>query len=109
LEPTLDAALANPGTNFMIIDNFVENAPSNLTSVVFDVDEASFPCGFLAAYWALKQNPGAPHAGYVARPGVELAPFHEYDASIPDTIKLEISKIFEGIMDGTIDTGWDQP
>jgi basic membrane protein A and related proteins len=37
---------------------------------------------------------------------VGIAPYHDYDALIPDTIKNEIELIRSGIIDGTINTGW---
>ncbi len=37
---------------------------------------------------------------------IEIAPFHDYDAQIPDSIKSELNSIRAGIKDGTIHTGW---
>jgi basic membrane protein A and related proteins len=37
---------------------------------------------------------------------VDIAPYHDYDAQIPDSIKNEIATIRTGIVNGTIHTGW---
>ena len=66
----LDAANANPETDFVLLDVVVDTQPANLLCVAFDVDEASFPCGFLAAYWALKQDPGNPVTSFVGGPKI---------------------------------------
>ncbi len=69
-QATIDAAYANPGTDFILIDYAVVSPPPNLMCVVFDVDQSSFPCGFLAAYWAYSQNNSYPVAGFVAGPEI---------------------------------------
>jgi len=38
--------------------------------------------------------------------GVGLAPFHDFDAQIPDSVKNELSFIKAGIINGSIKTGW---
>ncbi len=67
-EATVKAAKQNPQTDFMIIDYQVDAPMDNLLCTLFEVDQAAFPCGFLAAWWAWKQNPLDPVAGYVAGP-----------------------------------------
>lgn len=67
-QATIDAAIANPGIDFVILDFSMASPPPNLLCAVFDVDQSSFPCGFLAAYWANRQNPSGPLAGFVAGP-----------------------------------------
>jgi basic membrane protein A len=37
---------------------------------------------------------------------IEIAPFHDYEALIPDSIKTEINAIRAGIKNGSIHTGW---
>jgi basic membrane protein A len=69
-DATLAAAKANPGTDFLLIDYSATDPPSNLLCAVFDVDQGSFPCGFLAAFWAYKQNISNPVAGFVAGPEI---------------------------------------
>jgi basic membrane protein A len=69
-QATIDAANANPGIDFVIIDYAMASPPPNLLCVKFDVDQASFPCGFLAAYWAHKQNYSNPVTGFVAGPEI---------------------------------------
>lgn len=67
---TIDAAIANPGVDFLILDYAMTSPPANLQCAVFDVDQSSFPCGFLAAYMAYRQNHASPSAGYVAGPEI---------------------------------------
>ena len=67
---TLDAAVAYPSVKFMLLDFTFDSLPSNMVCATFRVDQASFPCGFLAAYWAWKQKPAGAAVGYVAGPDI---------------------------------------
>ena len=69
-EATLNAATANPGIRFVILDYSASTPPSNLLSVLFDVDQASFPCGFVAAWWEWTHNPADPAVGFVGGPPI---------------------------------------
>ena len=66
------AAKENPGTDFILLDIAPDTLTSNLACVIFDVDQASFPCGFLAAYWTLVNDPLQPVVGYVGGPPVTV-------------------------------------
>jgi basic membrane protein A len=67
-QPTYDLALQYPGTKFMMLDHTFTNVPSNMVCTTYKIDQASFPCGFLAAYWAWSKNAGNPKVGFVAGP-----------------------------------------
>ena len=67
---TAIAATNNPSIKFGLIDFSQSGAPSNLQCAVFDVDQASFPCGFLAAYWANLKTPSYAATGYIAGPDI---------------------------------------
>ncbi len=69
-QPTLDAAKANPSVKFMLLDYSFPLLPPNMVCSVYKVDQASFPCGFLAAYWSWFRNPQAPAVGCVAGPKI---------------------------------------
>jgi basic membrane protein A and related proteins len=44
--------------------------------------------------------------GNLSTVDIEIAPFHDYDSQIPDSIKTELNSIRTGIKNGTIPTGW---
>jgi basic membrane protein A and related proteins len=44
--------------------------------------------------------------GNLSTVDIEIAPFHDYDALIPDSIKNELNSIRAGIKNGSIQTGW---
>lgn len=67
-EAAIASASANPGIRFVILDYSATAPPSNLLSVLFDVDQASFPCGFVAAWWEYTHNPLNPKVGFVGGP-----------------------------------------
>jgi basic membrane protein A len=62
-------AATHPSQVFAFLDFETVPVPKNATCVVFDVDQASFPCGFLSAWWAYSHsiNPGA---GFVGGPEI---------------------------------------
>ena len=69
-EATLQAANSYPSTKFILLDYAFPTVPSNLVCINYKVDEASFPCGYLAAYWANLKDPASPIVGYVAGPQI---------------------------------------
>lgn len=50
---------------------------------------------------------GGLYVGTLENGGVGLAPFHDFEDQIPDEIKADLEEIQQGIIDGTIDTGWE--
>ncbi|MCK9617616.1 MAG: BMP family ABC transporter substrate-binding protein [Lentimicrobiaceae bacterium] len=69
-QSTLEAAEAFPKIKFIILDYSFETIPDNITCITYKVDQASFPCGFLAAYQAWQKNQSNPAVGYVAGPNI---------------------------------------
>lgn len=51
-------------------------------------------------------NGSGVYNGNLANDGVGVAPYHDYDVLIADSIKNEIETIKAGIIDGSINTGW---
>ncbi len=49
---------------------------------------------------------GGVYVGTLTNGGVGYAPFHDFEDQIPDEIVQELEAIQQGIIDGTIDTGW---
>ncbi len=49
---------------------------------------------------------GGIYNGKLANNGVGIAPYHNYESLIPDSIKIEIDSIQAGIINGSISTGW---
>lgn len=52
----LEAAKKYPNIKFILVDNELSETRNNVVSIVFDVDEAAFPIGFLSAWWAETQG-----------------------------------------------------
>ncbi len=69
-EATINAAASNPGICFVILDYSTTAPSSNLLGVLFDVDQASFPCGFVAAWWEYTHNHVNPVVGFVGGPPI---------------------------------------
>jgi basic membrane protein A and related proteins len=44
--------------------------------------------------------------GNLSTVDIEIAPFHDFETQIPDSIKNELNSIRAGIKNGTIQTGW---
>jgi basic membrane protein A len=65
-----------PDVKFAIIDYAYDPAIANVQGIVFNVDEAAFPIGYLAAGWASLQDPGDPQVGYVG--GMQIPPVEQF-------------------------------
>jgi basic membrane protein A len=49
---------------------------------------------------------GTNYVATAANGGVGLAPYHDFDTLVPADLKAEVAAIQQGIIDGTIKTGW---
>jgi len=58
---------------------------------------------------AFLKNPvinNSTYTGTLENEGVSLAPFHNFESQLPDSIKNELEKIKTGVITGSIDTGF---
>ncbi|MBN1315441.1 MAG: BMP family ABC transporter substrate-binding protein [Anaerolineales bacterium] len=65
-----------PDVKFSIIDNSYDPAIPNVQGIIFNVDEAAFPIGYLAAAWADLQDPEDPQVGYIG--GMQIPPVEQF-------------------------------
>ncbi len=75
-----------------------------LTSVLKKIDAAVFEAVNLIHSGAYQG--GANFIGSLANNSVGLAPFHSFEASVPQQLQDELAQLEQGIIDGTISTGW---
>jgi basic membrane protein A len=73
---TQKMAVQYPDTKFAIVDYAYDPPVPNIQGIVFNVDEAAFPIGYLAAGWADLQDPGDPAVGYVG--GMQIPPVEQF-------------------------------
>ena len=78
-QPTLDAANAHPEIKFVLLDASFAELPANLACITYQIDQVSFPAGFLAAYWANQTDPTDAKVGNVAGP--EIPPILQFTQS----------------------------
>jgi basic membrane protein A len=65
-----------PDLSLAIIDFAYDPPIPNVQGIVFNVDEAAFPIGYLASAWADMQDPADPQVGYVA--GMQIPPVEQF-------------------------------
>ena len=70
------AAIENPEIDFLLIDIAADTLLSNLISIVFDVEESAFPCGYLAAWYAEYIDTIAPCAAWIG--GMDIAVINQF-------------------------------
>jgi len=64
-DAVVQAAPQYPGTRFVLVDAGLSEPQANAVSILFDVDEAAYPLGFLSAWWAFHHGDGNPAVGFV--------------------------------------------
>ena len=64
-QPLAKVARQYPRTFFVGVDTPVPNPPRNLLVLSFQVDQCSFPAGYLAAAWAVLQDPADPAVAWI--------------------------------------------
>jgi len=74
-----------------------------LTSVLKNMDVSVFEAVKAVAEGTFE---GGTFVGTLTNNGVGLAPFHEQADRVPASVVAELEGIRQGIIDGTIDTGW---
>ncbi|MBS1250102.1 MAG: Membrane lipoprotein TmpC [Chloroflexi bacterium] len=75
-DATAKMAEQYPDVNFGIIDFAYDPPIPNVAGIVFNVDEASFPIGYLAAGMAVEQDSDDPQVGYVG--GMQIPPVEQF-------------------------------
>jgi basic membrane protein A len=75
-DATAKMAEQYPDTKMAIIDFAYDPPIPNVAGIVFNVDEAAFPIGYLAAGWANLQDPGDPQVGWVG--GMQIPPVEQF-------------------------------
>jgi basic membrane protein A len=75
-DATAKMAEQYPDVKFGIVDVAYDPPIPNVAGIVFNVDEAAFPAGYLAAAWANMQDPEDPQVGYVA--GMQIPPVEQF-------------------------------
>ncbi len=87
-----------PQVRFILVDTELSQARDNAISILFDVDEAAFPLGFLAAWWAHSQdgeNPEIASIGAMEVPQVRqfIEPFENGAALFNDLYEKNVESI----------------
>ena len=88
-DAVLDAATSYPDVSFILVDAELSVPSNNVISILFDVDEAAFPLGFLSAWWADSQDndPAVGSVGAMLIPQIRqfIEPFN-YGAQYYNTL-----------------------
>ena len=109
-EDTGQMAPLYPDLKFAGIDQWFDPPIDNVVAITFAVDQASFPIGYLAAGWAVLQDPDDPHVGYVA--GMEIPPVQQfivaYEAGVAyyneqKGTDVQVSGVYVGSFEATDD------
>ncbi len=93
----LQAALANPTKHFVLIDDTISNPPANVKCFVYQVDQASFLCGFLGAYWAEKKDPAYPVCSWVG--GIQIPVIEQFKTGYLSGITYYNSTYSKSVID----------
>ncbi len=92
-DATANMAGAYPGSQLAIMDVAYDPPIPNVAGVLFAVDEAAFAAGYLAAGWAVLQDPADPQIGYVG--GMLIPPVEQF------TVGYESGAAYYNLQKGT--------
>lgn len=76
IDATQNMSKQYPDVKFVVIDHAYDPPIPNVAGITFNVDEAAFPAGYLAAGWAALQDPEDPQVGYVG--GMQIPPVEQF-------------------------------
>jgi len=80
-----------------VSDILISSAMKGLDNAIYEVVKSYVENSFTG---------GSIYTGNLYNQGVKLAPYHNYEEQIPDSIIAEINQIKAGIINGSISTGW---
>lgn len=89
----VDQVISFPEVSDILISSAMKSLDNAIYAVVKSFVGGSFSGGGI-------------YTGNLDNLGVQLAPYHDFDSQIPDSVKQSIEKIKAGIINGTISTGW---
>jgi len=75
-DATAKMAPLYPNAKFAGVDQWYDPPIPNATAITFNVDEAAFPIGYLAAGWAVLKDAADPQVGYVG--GMKIPPVEQF-------------------------------
>jgi len=75
-DATAKMAPLYPDQHFAGIDQWYDPPIDNAAALTFAVDQAAFPIGYLAAGWAVLQDPEDPQVGWIG--GMEIPPVQQF-------------------------------
>ncbi|MBN1318011.1 MAG: BMP family ABC transporter substrate-binding protein, partial [Anaerolineales bacterium] len=75
-EATANVAQQFPDVKFTTLDLIIDPPLDNVQMIQFQVDQASFQAGYLAAAWASLQDPDDPQVGFVG--GMQIPPVEQF-------------------------------
>ena len=78
-DATVKMAPEYPDLHLAGIDQWYDPPIDNAVAVVFAVDQASFPIGYLAAAWADMQDPADPMVAHVS--GMQIPPVEQFNVA----------------------------
>jgi len=86
-----DLYMTDPSKKHVYLTSITKRMDSTVLGVIEAVMEGTFKGGVLV--------------GTLANGGVNLAPFHDMEALVPDELKAELEALRKGIIDGSINVG----
>ncbi len=89
----VDQYFTTPNEKDILITSCMKRLDNSVFGVIELLQKGQFPGG-------------GNYVGTLANGGVGLAPYHDFEDQIPDELKAEVDAIQQGIIDGSIDTGW---
>ncbi len=89
-----DQYISFPEVKDILLTSCMKNLGSLTGQLLTDYANGIFPGGNVVM-------------GTLSNGGVGMAPYHDYETQIPDSVKLKLNEIREGITGGTISTGWE--
>jgi len=96
----IEKANKTPYVDFAFIDYDLDTIPKNMIGVAFEVQEAAFPLGFLAAYWADFKNPDAPKTAAIC--GFDSKTLQKFYVAFDNGVKYYNSIYSKNVVNSTV-------
>ncbi len=96
----IEKANKTPNVDFAFIDYDLDTIPKNMLGVSFEVQEAAFPLGFLAAYWADFKNPDAPKTATIC--GFDSKTLQKFYVAFDNGVKYYNSIYSKNVVNSTV-------